>query len=180
MFCICAEHTAENVEIFLFLLNSVCTELVSFLLFALQFWQGNWRCLGGWAEETQLGQVIPSDQRVVPDHMTSYSYEVGERRRRTFAVLTFLFPSHCKAWWSPAVLEMAEHIFFNFLCHFDSFVYPLMREWASMGLGYWLGLNHDRRGDAIQRNMTHLPLTIICVSFIFPAHVNITWWYRAG
>lgn len=40
-----------------------------------------WRCLGGW-EETQPGQVTPTDQRDIPDHMTSGSVnKAGEEGR---------------------------------------------------------------------------------------------------
>ena len=64
-------------------------------------------------EGTQPGQLTPTDQKDIPDHMTScLAYKAGGRRRNrgTFGVTTFVFPSHCYAWWSPAFLEMAEHL----------------------------------------------------------------------
>lgn len=50
-------------------------------LFWFLYWQGISGCIGGW-EETQPGQMTQTDQRDIPDHVTSYSaYRVRGRRR---------------------------------------------------------------------------------------------------
>jgi len=33
-----------------------------------------------------------------------------EKERGTFGVMVFVFPSNRYMWWSPAFLEMAEHL----------------------------------------------------------------------
>lgn len=49
---LCAEHSDDNIEIFLLLLGGACTEPRPFLLLKLPHWKGNLGCIGGW-EETQ-------------------------------------------------------------------------------------------------------------------------------
>lgn len=36
--------------------------------------------------------------------------EEGGTNGRTFGLMTYVFPSHHYAWWTPAFLEMAEHL----------------------------------------------------------------------
>lgn len=50
VFWICAEHSVDNIEMFLSLLSRVCTEPRPFLLLMLPHWKGSWGCMGGWEE----------------------------------------------------------------------------------------------------------------------------------
>lgn len=49
-----AEHTGDNIEIFLLLLHRACTALKPFWLFILVQYQGDWQYMGGW-DGTQPG-----------------------------------------------------------------------------------------------------------------------------
>lgn len=73
-------------------LGKAHAETKPFLLFVLPHWQGAWGCMGNWEEVTQ------TDQRDIPDLMTSSSeYKMGGRRWRcgTFGVMAFVFsPGH--------------------------------------------------------------------------------------
>ena len=101
----------DNTGMFLLLLSSAYTESRLFLLLTPPHKWVGWGCTRSW-EGTQLGQLTPTDQRAIPYHMTSCSaYKAGEEEGRgTFGVMVFVFPSHCYTWWSPAFLEMAEHL----------------------------------------------------------------------
>lgn len=75
MFCVCAGNSVDNSGMFSLLLNSACTG--SRLLTPLHQ-QGVW----GWTricEGIHLGQLTPSDQRDIPDHIASCSaYKTGK------------------------------------------------------------------------------------------------------
>ena len=97
---------------FLLLLSSAYTESRPFLLLTPPHQRAGWGCTRSW-EGTQLGQLTPTAQRDIPDHMTSCSaYKAGGRRGKagTIGAMAFVFPSHRYAWWSPAFLEVAEHL----------------------------------------------------------------------
>ena len=97
---------------FLLLLSSAYTQSRPFLLLTPLHQQGGWRCTRS-REGTQPGQLTPSDQRDIPYYMASCSaYKAGGRRRtgRLFGLMEFVFSSNYYAWWSPAFLEMAEHL----------------------------------------------------------------------
>lgn len=68
--------------------------------------------MGGW-EETQQGQVTQTDQRGIPDDMTSCSiYKMGARSGKggTFGVMMFVCPNQCHTRMGSALLEMAEYL----------------------------------------------------------------------
>ena len=92
---------------------AVLTQSRPFLLLTPPHQRVGWGCTRSW-EGTQLGRLTPTDQRDIPYHMMSCSaYKAGRRRRKggdTFGVMAFVLPSNCQAWWSPAFLEMAEHL----------------------------------------------------------------------
>lgn len=71
VFWICAENCAGNTGMFQLLLSTACTE-PGFLLLTPAHQRAGWGCMGNW-EETQLGQLIPVDQRDIPYHMASCS-----------------------------------------------------------------------------------------------------------
>ena len=112
MFWTCDENSVDNTGMFALLLSSAYTESRPFLLLTPPHQQEGWGCTRTW-EGTQLGQLTPTDQRDIPHHMASCSaYKAGGRRRKggTFGVMAFVFPIHRYTWWSPAFLEMAEHL----------------------------------------------------------------------
>lgn len=65
-------------------------------------------------EGTQPRHLTPTDQRHFSYRMLQWwAIKAGGRRRRkwkTFAVVTFVFPSHHHMWWSPAFMGMAAHL----------------------------------------------------------------------
>ena len=67
----------DNTEMFLLLLSRAYTEPRPFLLFILPCCQG---CTGCW-EETQAGQMIPTDQRTILYHMASCSVYKSEGKQ---------------------------------------------------------------------------------------------------
>lgn len=70
-------YTVMIIETFLLLLSSAYTEPRPLLLLLLPCWQGSWKCMENW-EETQPEQVVQTDQRDIPDNMTScLLYKVG-------------------------------------------------------------------------------------------------------
>lgn len=79
---ICAENCVDNTDYFLLLQSSACTASWSFLFFILLYQQEGCGCTRMW-EETQPGQVTPTDQRDIPCHMAPCSaYKTGGRRRK--------------------------------------------------------------------------------------------------
>ena len=112
MFWICAENSIDNTGVFSLLLSRAYTQSRPFLLLTPPHQRAGWGCTRNW-EGTQSGQLSPTDQRDIPYHMTSCSaYKAGGKRRNggTFRGMVFVFPSNGYAWWSPAFLEMAEHL----------------------------------------------------------------------
>lgn len=95
--------------------------------------QGSWGCIRGW-EGTQPGQLIPTDQRDI----SCLIHKAGKKKGR---VIVFVFPSHCREWWGPALCIMAEQLpahrkqgmnslFCSCVCHglgtvFSSLAFPL-------------------------------------------------------
>ena len=80
MFWICAENSADTQRCF-----SSCWAVLNqsqgLFCFSSHQW-GGWGCTRGW-EGTQPGQLTPTDQRDIPDHVVSCSaYKAGGRRRR--------------------------------------------------------------------------------------------------
>lgn len=63
-------------------------------------------------EGTRARQLTPTDPRNIPGHMASCSvYKAGGRRKWGMSgVMVFVIPNHHYMWWSPAFLEMAEHL----------------------------------------------------------------------
>lgn len=104
MFWVCAEHKVDNIEMLLLLLSiAPCSEPRCFLLLTLPCWRGSWGFLGGW-EETQLGQVMPIDQRDIPCDII-FRYKVGKEGRRGGLLEFWHFSSQVTV--TP---EMAEHL----------------------------------------------------------------------
>lgn len=110
-FLICAEYRVNDMEIFLLLLNSACTEPRPFMLLVPPYQWITWGCARSW-EGTQTGQLTPNDHRDIPDHMVSCSaYRTwGRGRGGTFGVMEFFFPSHHYVWQNSAFLRMVEHL----------------------------------------------------------------------
>lgn len=54
---------------------------------------------------TQQGQLNQSDQRGIPHRMESCSDEWG-----ALGVMSFVYQIHSYMWWSPASLDMAQHL----------------------------------------------------------------------
>lgn len=72
---------------------------------------------GGGAQEVgrqhSQEQLTPRDPKDISYHMISHPVYKAQRRRRkwrAFEVMVFVYPSHCYMWWSPALVEMAEHL----------------------------------------------------------------------
>lgn len=67
---------------FWLLLSRACPESRPFVLLPSSHQRGDWGYIRNW-ERTQLGQLSPTDQRDIPDHMISCSiYKAGGRRRK--------------------------------------------------------------------------------------------------
>lgn len=94
---ICAEHRADNIEIFCCCCCCCWTELTqSQCLFCFLYCHKGNGAGCAW-EETQMGQVTQSDQRGIPEHVTSCpGYKVWGRRRKggMFGLMVFVFPNH--------------------------------------------------------------------------------------
>ena len=102
----------DNTGMFLLLLSSAYTQSRSCLLLTPPHQWVGWGCTRSW-EGTQPGQLTPTDQRDIPYHMTSCSaYKARGRRRKwgMFGVMVFVFTGNHYTWWSPAFLEVAEHL----------------------------------------------------------------------
>lgn len=63
-------------------------------------------------EATQVGQLTLADLRNISGYMIPCSaHSAGGRRKWVISgEMVFVIPSHCYMWWSPAFLEMAEHL----------------------------------------------------------------------
>ena len=91
MFWISAGNSVDNSEMFSLLLSSAYT------VKAFSAWVGGSTRI--W-EGTQVGQLTPTDQRDILDHMASCStYKAGGRRRKggMFGVMVFVSPTNCYA-----------------------------------------------------------------------------------
>lgn len=78
MFWIHAGHRIDKIEIFLLLLNRTYMEQRHFWF--SYCWWGSWGCMGYW-RETHPGQGTQTDQRGIPDHMTScLAYKHGRKK----------------------------------------------------------------------------------------------------
>ena len=74
--------------------RAVLRESGPFLLLTPPHQQVGWGCTRSW-EGTQLGQLTPTAQRDIPDHMMPCSaYKAGRRRRKRgmFRVMAFCLP----------------------------------------------------------------------------------------
>lgn len=69
---ICAENSADSLEKFSILLNSVYTKSKPFLLIILSYQQRDWKRTSCWVGR-QLGHVNPEDPRDIPHYMASCS-----------------------------------------------------------------------------------------------------------
>ena len=77
---LCAGNSVDNTGMFSLLLSSAYTESRPFLLLTAPHQQGGWGCTKSW-EDTQLGQLTPTDQRDTAYHMMSCSaYKAGRRQ----------------------------------------------------------------------------------------------------
>lgn len=97
MYCVCAEHSNDNRDISLFSEQTLSLSRVKAFSVCWAATLIRKLRVHEKMEETQSGQVATTNQRVLPDYMTScLVYKLGRRRRkgRTFEVMTFDFPSH--------------------------------------------------------------------------------------
>lgn len=93
VFWISAENSVDIMEMWL-LLSSTCSESRPFQLLTPALRVG-WGCMRS-LEGTQPGQLTPTNQRDIPDHMASRSaYKaVGEGREETLEAMAFCLPKY--------------------------------------------------------------------------------------
>lgn len=90
---ICAELSVGMKDIFI---SRAYTDPRPFMLHLLPCWREGWRYMKMW-DGPQPRKVVPTDQRVIPYHIASYSaYKVWgiKRKKRVFDTTVFVFSNN--------------------------------------------------------------------------------------
>lgn len=88
-FWVSAGKSHGSTWLFLLFLSRACAELSSFLLPTPSHQRGGWGCTRSW-EQTQLGELTPSDPRDIPHQTVSMLAHKAEGRRSV---------GGCLEWW---------------------------------------------------------------------------------